>query len=129
MFRVLLTRVSTERGSGCGTELVSESGVGWRERSQWDAQELGIPQRPEDEDLGLQGLGDSKRMMMMKSRRRVVRWWEGKRNGRVSRRMWESWRKEESCSSNKEKVEERWSTEGKGRDVLKAVPWGERGAA
>lgn len=119
--------------SGCGTELASESGVGWRERSRWDAQKLGIPQRPEDEDLGLQGLGDSKRMRMRmrmtKSRWRVVRWWEGKRNGRVSRRMWESWRKEESCSSNKEKVEERWSTEGKGRDVLRTVLWDERGGA
>jgi len=60
-------------------------------------------------------------MTKKKSRWRGVRWWEGKGNGRVSRRMWES------RLNNKEKVEERWSMEGKGRDVLWAVLWDEGG--
>lgn len=64
-----------------------------------------------------------------KSHWRAARWWEGKGNGRVQRGMWESWRREESCLSNKERVEERGSMEGKGRDVSWAVLWDEGGGA
>lgn len=53
----------------------------------------------------------------------MERWWEGKGNGREQRDMWESWRMEENCLSNTEKVEERGSMEGRGRDVSWPVLW------
>lgn len=64
-----------------------------------------------------------------KSHWRAARWWEGKGNGRGQRGMLESWRTEKSCLSNKERVEERWSMEGKGRDVSWPVLWDEGGGA